>query len=77
MNATLIFSDETHLLKQFVSCQNILTKVQEIAENSKVMEPETWNVLLEFLLAVNNTILSVPRDAKENGKNCFMLVFRH
>ncbi|XP_033125848.1 ral GTPase-activating protein subunit beta-like isoform X2 [Anneissia japonica] len=49
--------------KQIVLCHRVLRTVQTIAKQSGKFTRQTWEVLLQFLLAVNDTILSPPSEA--------------
>lgn len=58
---SLIFSlgfDTIH--RQAVFCHRVLRTLQQIAHDSKILERDTWEVLLLFLLAINDTLLSPP-----------------
>ncbi|XP_018579922.1 ral GTPase-activating protein subunit beta isoform X2 [Anoplophora glabripennis] len=46
--------------RQAVLCHRVLRTLQQIAHHSKVLERETWEALLLFLLAINDTLLSPP-----------------
>ncbi|XP_041080442.1 ral GTPase-activating protein subunit beta-like isoform X11 [Polyodon spathula] len=45
---------------QFRLCQQVLTAVQKLARDSAAMMRETWEVLLLFLLQINDTLLASP-----------------
>ncbi|RXM95014.1 Ral GTPase-activating protein subunit beta [Acipenser ruthenus] len=45
---------------QFRLCQQVLTAVQKLARDSATMMRETWEVLLLFLLQINDTLLAAP-----------------
>ncbi|CAG9819469.1 unnamed protein product [Phaedon cochleariae] len=46
--------------RQAVFCHRVLRTLQQIAHESKLLERETWETLLLFLLAINDTLLSPP-----------------
>ncbi|XP_072031958.1 ral GTPase-activating protein subunit beta-like isoform X2 [Amphiura filiformis] len=49
--------------KQAVLCHRVLRTIQTVATESIVMTRQTWESLLRFLLAVNDTILAPPLEA--------------
>ncbi|KAK6624852.1 hypothetical protein RUM44_011716 [Polyplax serrata] len=46
--------------KQAVLCHRVLRTIQNVSQVSNVMNQETWEVLLMFLLSINDCILSPP-----------------
>lgn len=46
--------------RQAVFCHRVLRTLQQIAHESKLLEKDTWEALLLFLLAINDTLLSPP-----------------
>lgn len=46
--------------RQAVLCHRVLRTLQQVAHESKVLERETWESLLLFLLAINDTLLAPP-----------------
>ncbi|CAH1959120.1 unnamed protein product [Acanthoscelides obtectus] len=46
--------------RQAVFCHRVLRTLQQIAHESKMLERDTWEALLLFLLAINDTLLSPP-----------------
>ncbi|XP_064621956.1 ral GTPase-activating protein subunit beta-like isoform X2 [Lineus longissimus] len=51
----------TDLVKrQAVHCHRVLRTVQHVANDSTIMTRETWETLLKFLLAINDTLLATP-----------------
>ncbi|XP_046730007.1 ral GTPase-activating protein subunit beta isoform X3 [Silurus meridionalis] len=44
----------------FKLCQQVLSAVQKLARDSSCMARETWEVLLLFLLRINDTLLAPP-----------------
>uniref|UniRef100_A0A8C5DL61 Ral GTPase-activating protein subunit beta n=1 Tax=Gouania willdenowi TaxID=441366 RepID=A0A8C5DL61_GOUWI len=51
---------EQHSLNHIRLCQQVLTAVQKLARESLAMARETWEVLLLFLLRINDTLLAPP-----------------
>uniref|UniRef100_A0A8D0ASA5 Ral GTPase-activating protein subunit beta n=1 Tax=Sander lucioperca TaxID=283035 RepID=A0A8D0ASA5_SANLU len=49
-----------HSLNHIRLCQQVLTAVQKLARESVSMVRETWEVLLLFLLRINDTLLAAP-----------------
>ena len=41
-------------------CHRVLRRVQDVAKESQILERETWESLLGFLLASNDALLSPP-----------------
>lgn len=54
------YRPEQHSLNHIRLCQQVLTAVQKLARESVSMVRETWEVLLLFLLRVNDTLLAPP-----------------
>ncbi|XP_078001249.1 ral GTPase-activating protein subunit beta-like [Glandiceps talaboti] len=48
--------------KQIILCHRVLRTVQSVAKESRHMTRQTWEVLLEFLLAINDKILAPPTE---------------
>ncbi|XP_049826190.1 ral GTPase-activating protein subunit beta isoform X3 [Aethina tumida] len=46
--------------RQAVLCHRVLRTLQQIAHESKLLERDTWESLLLFLLAINDTLLAPP-----------------
>lgn len=46
--------------RQAVLCHRVLRTLQQVAHESKILERETWESLLLFLLAINDTLLAPP-----------------
>ncbi|XP_061745978.1 ral GTPase-activating protein subunit beta-like isoform X5 [Nerophis ophidion] len=51
---------EQHSLNHIRLCQQVLTAVQKLARESLSLARETWEVLLLFLLHINDTLLAPP-----------------
>ncbi len=56
----LSFRPEHFSLVHFKLCQQVLSAVQKLARDSNGMARETWEVLLLFLLRINDTLLAPP-----------------
>lgn len=46
--------------RQAVLCHRVLRTLQQLAHESVILNNETWESLLLFLLAINDTLLSPP-----------------
>lgn len=46
--------------RQAVLCHRVLRTLQQVTHHSVIMERETWETLLLFLLAINDTLLAPP-----------------
>ncbi|KAJ8919438.1 hypothetical protein NQ315_016536, partial [Exocentrus adspersus] len=46
--------------RQAVLCHRVLRTLQQVAHESKLLERDTWEALLLFLIAINETLLSPP-----------------
>ncbi|GAB6026097.1 hypothetical protein CHUAL_012300 [Chamberlinius hualienensis] len=46
--------------RQAVLCHRVLRMLQKIARDSKILVRETWDTMLLFLLAINDTLLAPP-----------------
>ena len=66
LNILLIAAQET-IHRQAVVCHRVLRRVQELAQQSEVMEKETWDSLLSFLLAINDALLAPPAVKEDVG----------
>ena len=53
--------------KQALLCHRVLRAIEAMAKESTVLTRETWEVLLKFLLASNDQLLSPPTE-KGNGQ---------
>lgn len=68
--STSALRPEQHSLNHIRLCQQVLTAVQKLARESVSMVRETWEVLLLFLLRINDTLLAPPTAG---GMSCHML----
>uniref|UniRef100_A0A0B7AY85 Ral GTPase-activating protein subunit alpha/beta N-terminal domain-containing protein n=1 Tax=Arion vulgaris TaxID=1028688 RepID=A0A0B7AY85_9EUPU len=48
--------------KQAVLCHRVLRAIEHVAKESVILTRETWEVLLKFLLAANDSLLSPPTE---------------
>jgi len=46
--------------RQAVLCHRVLRTLQEVAQTSTIMTRDTWESLLLFLIAINDTLLAPP-----------------
>ena len=46
--------------RQAVLCHRVLRTLQLVAQTSTIMTHETWEALLIFMLAINETLLATP-----------------
>lgn len=46
--------------RQALYCHRVLRTIETVAQESTVINRETWDALLLFLLAVNDTLLAPP-----------------
>lgn len=60
IKSILIFLGFDTIHRQAVFCHRVLRTLQHIAHDSKILERDTWEVLLLFLLTTNDTLLSPP-----------------
>ena len=55
-----IFSAQETIHKQAVLCHRVLRRVQDVVQQSRLMDRVTWEALLVFLLAINDALLAPP-----------------
>ncbi len=61
LHVTIVWFEGVDLIKrQAVMCHRVLRTIQSAATESNIMTRETWECLLKFLLAVNDTLLATP-----------------
>ncbi|KAI5710614.1 hypothetical protein M8J75_010125 [Diaphorina citri] len=53
--------------RQAVLCHRVLRTLQQLAQVSSRLDRETWEALLQFLLAINDTLLSPPTIKDDVG----------
>jgi hypothetical protein len=56
----LAISAQETIHKQAVLCHRVLRRVQDVVQQSQIMDRETWEALLAFLLAINDALLAPP-----------------
>ncbi|XP_050435696.1 ral GTPase-activating protein subunit beta isoform X9 [Adelges cooleyi] len=54
--------------RQAVLCHRVLRTLHDLSRNSKVIETETWEALLLFLLAINDALLAPPTVKEDVGE---------
>lgn len=54
--------DVDSVRKQAVFCHRVLRQIQAIAKESTILSRESWETLLKFLLAANDSLLSPPLE---------------
>ncbi|XP_056022408.1 ral GTPase-activating protein subunit beta-like isoform X3 [Ostrea edulis] len=60
-------SDVDSVRKQAVFCHRVLRQIQLIAKESTMLSRESWETLLKFLLAANDSLLSPPLEKDDIG----------
>jgi len=55
-----VFSGTDAINRQAVLCHRVLRTLHDLSRTSKIIEPETWEALLLFLLAINDALLAPP-----------------
>ncbi|XP_050058118.1 ral GTPase-activating protein subunit beta isoform X4 [Aphis gossypii] len=54
--------------RQAVLCHRVLRTLHDLSRTSKIIEPETWEALLLFLLAINDALLAPPTVKEDVGE---------
>lgn len=54
--------DVDSVRKQAVFCHRVLRQIQAITKESTILSRESWETLLKFLLAANDSLLSPPLE---------------
>lgn len=54
------FSGIDIINRQAVLCHRVLRTLQQVAHESKILDRDTWEALLLFLIAINDTLLAPP-----------------
>ena len=54
------FSAQETIHKQAVLCHRVLRRIQDVVQQSRLMDRVTWEALLAFLLAINDALLAPP-----------------
>ncbi|KAF8763641.1 Ral GTPase-activating protein subunit beta like protein [Argiope bruennichi] len=55
--------------RQAVLCHRVLRTIETVAQESTIIERETWDALLLFLLAINDTLLAPPSVPDDIGSH--------
>ncbi|WAR19879.1 RLGPB-like protein, partial [Mya arenaria] len=55
------------LPRQALLCHRVLRTIESVAKESAMLTRETWETLLKFLLAANNSLLSPPTEKDDIG----------
>ncbi|ESO90184.1 hypothetical protein LOTGIDRAFT_233979 [Lottia gigantea] len=55
--------------KQAMLCHRVLRTIETVAKESSILSRDTWTVLLKFLLAANDSLLSPPTEKDDIGDN--------
>lgn len=53
--------------RQAVLCHRVLRTLQQVTQYSTIMDRETWEALLLFLLTINDTLLAPPTVKGTSG----------
>ena len=53
--------------RQAVLCHRVLRRIQDVVQQSKTIDRETWETLLGFLLAINDALLAPPTVKDDVG----------
>ncbi|XP_052767273.1 ral GTPase-activating protein subunit beta-like isoform X2 [Mya arenaria] len=53
--------------RQALLCHRVLRTIESVAKESAMLTRETWETLLKFLLAANNSLLSPPTEKDDIG----------
>ncbi len=59
--------------KQAVLCHRVLRRVQDVVQQSVVVDRETWEAILAFLLAINDALLAPPAIKGERERVFYVL----
>lgn len=71
----IIFSGADTINRQAVLCHRVLRTLQHIAQISSTLSRETWEALLLFLLAINDTLLAPPTVKGKHLRNSNCTVY--
>lgn len=55
--------------RQALLCHRVLRTVESVAQESKTIDHETWDAILLFLLAINDTLLAPPTVPDDIGSH--------
>lgn len=60
--------------RQALLCHRVLRTIEGVAKESAILTRDTWETLLKFLLAANDSLLSPPT---EKGLPLFLFFFMY
>ena len=74
-NKTAVATFSDLVQRQALYCHRVLREVKSTVENSSKISPETWEVLLKFLLGICDVLLSPPTSRDSIGELlCYRVV---
>lgn len=57
--------------RQALLCHRVLRTIESVAKESAMLTRETWETLLKFLLAANDSLLSPPTEKDDTGLSSY------
>lgn len=63
-----IFLGTDTINRQAVLCHRVLRTLQQIARGPAILERETWESLLLFLIGINDALLAPPATREDAGE---------
>ena len=60
------------VMGQAVLCHRVMRVIETAAQESPSLSRETWEILLKFLLAANDSLLSPPSERGKSTVPCLM-----
>ncbi|XP_052272276.1 ral GTPase-activating protein subunit beta-like isoform X2 [Dreissena polymorpha] len=57
--------------RQALLCHRVLRTIESVAKESALLSRDTWETLLKFLLAANNSLLSPPTEKEDTGLSSY------
>ena len=57
--------------KQATYCHRVLRAIKDLATKSSILTRDTWETLLKFLLAANDSLLSPPTEKDDTGLSSY------
>lgn len=63
----IVFVGQDTINRQAVLCHRVLRVLQNIIRTSEMLDAETWECILLFLIGINNAILSPPSIREDIG----------
>ena len=61
-----IFTGSDLVKRQALLCHRVLRTIESVARESAILTRDTWETLLKFLLAANDSLLSPPTEKGGN-----------